>query len=317
MSDNLVVAGFGPLQAYIGAEEGVALQADNGRFLSCVYQRSNIYNIEAAKTTKDSWCKFIVEKVDDSKVRLKDQRGVYLSRIHRSGVDHIEAAKAKSDEFCEFSVFTRNGKVIFRADNGLFLSRCFRGNQNIEAVKDGVDECCEFSLSIGDIISPVFEIVNIDFGKIPDLSDKPSMVKSDYYINESSVNQSHTFKLNWMDTVTETTTWTHTWGLSTTVSFGFLLLSAEVTISYSGQYGTSSSKEKTISMSEETAITIPPKTKITVKLMVNKDDHAEIPFTATIKKTKANGQVEMFTENGIWKGVVYENVRLKIEEAKV
>ncbi|XP_051952818.1 natterin-2-like [Xyrauchen texanus] len=311
-----VVAGFGPLVSYIGAEEGVALQADNGQFLSCI-DRSNIYNIEAAKSTKDPWCKFIVEKVNDSKVRLKDRRGVYLSRIDRSGVNHIEAAKAKPDVYCEFSVFTRNGKVIFRADNGLFLSRYDRGNQNIEAVKEGVDEYCEFALSIGDIISPMFEIVKIDFGKIPDLSDKPSVVKTDYYINESSVNQSHTFKLNWTDTVTETTTWTHTWGVSSTVSSDFKLLSVEVTISYSGQYSTSSSKEKSISMSEETTITIPPKTKITVKLMVNKDDDAEIPFTATIKKTKANGEVKMFTENGTWRGVAYENVSLKIEEAKV
>ncbi|XP_039525129.1 uncharacterized protein LOC120477550 [Pimephales promelas] len=309
-----LVAGFGPLEAYIGAEEGVALQSDNGQFLSCI-DRSN--NIEAAKSTKDPWCKFIVEKVNDSKVRLKDQRGVYLSRIHRSGVNHIEAAKAKPDECCEFSVFTRNGKAVFRADNGLFLSRCFRGNQNIEAVKEGVDECCEFTLSIGDIISPRFEIVDIDFGKIPDLSDKPSVVKSDCYINESSVNQSHTFKLNWTDTVTNTTTWTHTWGLSSTLSSDFKLLSFQVTISYSGEYGTSSSKEKSISMSEETTITIPPKTKITMKLMVNKDDNAEIPFTATIKKTKANGEVEKFTENGTWKGVAYENVKLKIEEANV
>jgi len=258
-----------------------------------------------------------VEKVNDSKVRLKDQRGVYLSRFDRCGVNHIEAAKAKPDECCEFSVFTRNGKVIFRANNGRFLSRYDRGEQNIEAVKEGVDECCEFTLSIGDIISPRFEIVNIDFGKIPDLSDKPSVVKSDCYINESSVNQSHTFKLNWTDTVTNTTTWTHTWGVSCTVSSDFIFASVEGTISYSGQYGTSSSKEKSISMSEETTITIPPKTKITAKLMVNKDENVEIPFTATIKKTKANGEVEMLTENGTWKGVAYENVRLKIEEANV
>ncbi|XP_066561014.1 aerolysin-like protein [Amia ocellicauda] len=311
-----VVAGFGPLASFIGAAEGVALQADNGQFLSCI-ERSSIYNIEAAKSTKDPWCKFIVEKVNDLKVRLKDQRGVYLSRINRGDVNHIEAAKAMPDVYCEFSVFNKNGKVVFRADNGLFLSRIYRSNQNIEAAKEGVDVCCEFSPSIGDVISPKFEIVDIDFGKIPDLSDKPSVVKSDYYINESSVNQSHTFKLNWQDTVTETTTWTHTWGLSTTVSSDFKFLSASVTISYSGEYGTSSSKERTISMAEETTITIPPKTKIIVKLMVNKDDHAEIPFTATIKKTKASGEVEMLTEKGTWKGVAYENVRLKIEEAEV
>ncbi|XP_041099475.1 uncharacterized protein LOC121310237 [Polyodon spathula] len=304
---------LGPLESYIGVEEGVAFKADNGMFWSCI-DRSNVYNIEAAKSTKDAWCKFWVSKTPNGKILLKDQRGMYLSRIDRGGIQHIEAAKANPDQYCEFSVFTEDGKVILQADNGRFVSRICRQNQNIEAAKEGPDEYCRFSTTIGDIVSPTFEIVKVNFGKVPDLTDKPSVVSYDVYVNHSSVNQQHTFSLTWEVKVTETTSWNHAWGFSTTVSADVIFANIESTVSYNGEYGTVSTKEKTVSQNRSTQVTIPPNTKITAKLIVYKDDDAEIPFTAEIKKTKSDGKVEFLKEGGTWKGVLYENVMIEVQE---
>ncbi|XP_058873540.1 uncharacterized protein LOC131724794 [Acipenser ruthenus] len=311
-----LVNSLGPLESYIGAEEGVAFKADNNMFWSCI-ERSNIYNIEAAKSTKDAWCRFLVSKAPNGKILLRDRRGVYLSRIDRSGIQHIEAAKTNPDKYCEFSIFTEDGKVVLQADNGRFISRIYRENQNIEAAKEGPDECCRFSTTIGDIISPTFQIVKVDFGKVPDLIDKPSVVSCDVYVNRTSVKQQHTFSLTWETKVTETTSWKHAWGFSSTVSADVLFASVEATVSYNGEYGKESTKEKTISQSRSTEVTVPPHTKITAKLIAHKDDDAEIPFTATVKKVKSDGRVEILKEEGTWKGVLYENVMIEVDEEQL
>ncbi|XP_018606101.2 aerolysin-like protein [Scleropages formosus] len=192
-----------------------------------------------------------------------------------------------------------------------------RGKPNIEAAKDGVDEHCEFTPSIGDIVSPVFEIIKVDFDKGPDLTETPVVVKEDSYTNRSSVEQKHTFSLSWTKSVSETTSWSHTWGLNTSLSFEFSFVNMTVEITYSGSYGTSSTKERSITISEQTEVTIPPKTKIIAKLFIKKNENCSIPFSATIKKIKADGEESIFTENGIWKGVIYENVTLNLEEEKL
>ncbi|XP_023676028.2 uncharacterized protein [Paramormyrops kingsleyae] len=310
-----IVAGFGPLEVFIGAEEGVALTDLNGKYWS-PFHRNGIYPIEC-KDTKDNWCKFLLEKVGDHKVRMRDVRGVYLSRFHRDGIDFIEAAKNPSDVFCEFEVFTKSEKVLFKADNGRFLSLIARGHLNIEAAKDGPDQFCEFTPSIGDIVSPKFEIISVDFKNVSALPEKPIVVKKETYRNSSSVEQKHKFNMSWTKTESETTTWNHAWGLTCTVSFEcefIVKFKSEISVSYSGSYGTSSTKEKSITMGEETEVTIPPHKKVTANLIVSKQEDCDIPFTAKIKKIKSNGEVQEFMEEGTWKGVIYDNVHVDIKE---
>ncbi|XP_048844023.1 uncharacterized protein LOC125715952 isoform X1 [Brienomyrus brachyistius] len=311
-----IVAGFGPLEAFIGAEEGVALTDVNGKYWSPI-ERKGIYSIECCKEAKDPWCKFLIEKVGHHRVRMTDLRGVYLSRIQRGSINFTEAAKNSPDICCEFEVFRNGGKVLFRADNGKYLSLIDRGLLNIEAAKDGPDKYCEFTPTIGDIISPEFEIISVDFKNVLPLTQKPTVVKKETYTNSSSVEQKHKFNMTWTKTESATTTWNHAWGLSSTVSFEceyIVKCKSEVTISYSGSYGTSSTKETSMTLGEETEVTIPPRKKVTANLIISKQEDCDIPFTAKIKKIKSNGEVKELTEQGMWRGVIYENVNVDIKE---
>ncbi|XP_048844070.1 aerolysin-like protein isoform X8 [Brienomyrus brachyistius] len=308
-----IVAGFGPLEVYIGAEEGVALTDVNDKYWSPI-ERNGIYPIECCKEAKDPWCKFLIEKVGHHRVRMTDLRGVYLSRVYRDSINFIEAAKNPPDICCEFEVFVKDGKVLFKADNGKYLSLIARGNLNIEAAKDGPDKYCEFTPTIGDIVSPKFEIISVDFKNVLPLTQKPNVVKTETYTNSSSVGQKHKFNMTWTKTESATTTWNHAWGLSSTVSSEFTFAKAEVTVSYSGSYGTSSTKQTSMTLGEETEVTIPPHKKVTANLIISKQEDCDIPFTAKIKKIKSNGEVKELTEQGMWRGVIYENVNVDIKE---
>uniref|UniRef100_A0A3B3S503 Uncharacterized protein n=1 Tax=Paramormyrops kingsleyae TaxID=1676925 RepID=A0A3B3S503_9TELE len=283
----------------------------NGKYWSSIH-RNGIYPIECWKDSKDNLCKFRIEKVGHHKVRMTDMRGVYLSRFHRSGIDFIEAAKNPPDLYCEFEVFRKGENVLFKAENGRFLTLITRGH--IEVAKDGPDQFCEFTPSIGDIVSPEFEIISVDFKNVSALIEKPIVVKKETYTNSSSVEQKHKFNMSWTKTESETTTWNHAWGLSSTVSFDCELIGAAISVSYSGSYGTSSTKQKSITLGEETEVTIPPHKTITVKLVVNKQENCQVPFTAKIKKMKSSGEVQELTEQGTWMGVIYDNVHFEVKE---
>ncbi|KAG2468091.1 AEP1 protein, partial [Polypterus senegalus] len=304
---------------YMDKEEGVALQADNGNYWSCISYDSGdqkIY-IEAAKEHKDSWCKFHVSKTSDDKILLQDKRGMYLSRYCEDDIQYIKPVKSSPDECCEFRVFTDDAKILLRADNGLYLSRIYRKHQNIEAAKEGPDESCRFAVSIGDVVEPSFQILNVEVKDSSEHPKVPTAVAVQSYTNKTSVAQSHTFKLSWEVKNTETTTWTNAWGFSSSLSSQFKLLDFEVTVSYNGSVGKTSSIEKTSTVAEETTVAIPPGTKVDCQLMVVKDDNAIIPFKATIKKTDPNGVETIFTEEGTWNGVCYTNVNIVASEEAI
>ncbi|XP_028654922.1 uncharacterized protein LOC114649619 [Erpetoichthys calabaricus] len=314
-----IIQSFGPLEMYIDKEEGVALQADNGNYWSCISydsENKNMY-IEAAKEHKDSWCKFHVSKTSDEKILMQDKRGMYLSRYDEGDMQYIRPLKSSPDDNCKFSVFTDDAKILLRADNRKYLSRIARDHDYIEAAKEGPDETCKFAVSIGDIVTPTFQILNVEVRDSSDLPKVPTAVAVQSYSNNTSVAQSHTFKLSWEVKNTETTTWTHAWGFSSSLSFQFLLLGTEVTISYNGSVGTTSTTEKTSTVAQETTVTIPPGKKVDCKLMVIKDDNAIVHFKATIKKTSPNRVDTIFTEEGTWNGVCYTNVHIFASEEEI
>jgi hypothetical protein len=100
--------------------------------------------------TRDPLCQFFVENLCSGKVQIKDSRGFYLRRsaIVHDGRFQIEAKQMTPDETCEFKLFTRNGKVVFQSDNGLFLGRVYSAYYSernlLEAARKDVNECCEF-----------------------------------------------------------------------------------------------------------------------------------------------------------------------------
>ncbi|XP_051780437.1 uncharacterized protein LOC127527023 [Erpetoichthys calabaricus] len=312
-----IINSFGPLEMYIDKEEGVALQADNGKYWSCIsydFDGQNMY-IEAAKANKDYWCKFLVTKTSDGKVLLKDRRGMYLSRYDEGGIQYIRPEKSSPDEYCKFSVFTDDNKILLRADNGMYVSRIHREHQNIEAAKEGPDECCRFALSLGDVVEPSFKILSIEVKDFnPDQIKTPTAVAEQSYTNNTSVAQSHTFKLSWVQKTSETTTWNHAWGFSVSLSHEFKIVNFSATVSYNGSYEKSSTLEKTVTVADESTINVPPKSKVVAKLIVYKDDNAVVPFRAKIKKIDGNGVETILTEDGTWNGVFYNKVNINASE---
>jgi hypothetical protein len=129
----------------------IALQADNDKYLSRINRGSNYDPIEAAKSSIDPYCKFIVTVLADGKIALKADTGKYLSRIRRSGeIDPVEAAKDSIDPFCQFTVTTlANGKILLQGDTGKYLSRIRRGGIDaIEVAKLPSDVFCQFGLTV-------------------------------------------------------------------------------------------------------------------------------------------------------------------------
>ncbi|XP_043914880.1 uncharacterized protein LOC122791273 [Protopterus annectens] len=128
------------------AQEIVAFKADNGKFWSVInYGSSN--TIEAAKSSLDCFCEFLVCPASCGKIYIKTPHGMYLSRINHGATDIIEPAKKTPDVYCEFQLFIQDGKMVLKADNGKYLSRINRGGKdNIEPAKQHIDEYCLFEV---------------------------------------------------------------------------------------------------------------------------------------------------------------------------
>ena len=90
-----------------------------------------------------------------------------------------------------------------------------------------------------------------------------------------------------------------------------MTLSAEVR--YDGTKGGNKGEIKTTTFTDQTTVTIPPHKWVTVSFMVKKVDNAEIPFTATIKRTSEVG-VSRTTQTGVWKGVMIFDSYIEVIE---
>src|SRR6218665_356187 len=130
---------------------GFSFEADDGSYL-CPIQKEVGFECIGFVKNKNQFCKFFVENLESERVRLRDFEMSYLRRTCRHISFPIEAKQVTPDESCVFKLFTRNGKVIFQADNGLFLSRIFSGlypeANTLEAAKEVVDVCCEFTPTV-------------------------------------------------------------------------------------------------------------------------------------------------------------------------
>lgn len=80
---------------------------------------------------------------------FKADNDKYLSRILwlPTGQNTIEAAKSSKDHFTRFRATQSDGKLLLKADTGLYLSRIHRsGIDYIEAAKSTPDVFCYFAV---------------------------------------------------------------------------------------------------------------------------------------------------------------------------
>ena len=115
------------LEPHITSGLGVALKADNGMYLTIKVNDEVFQHIYADKSHKDFYTKFIVEKVDNRTIRLRNNlTKSYLSKDFGifANQSYIVALKRVADENCNFRVFDVDGKLALRnVENGKFLSR--------------------------------------------------------------------------------------------------------------------------------------------------------------------------------------------------
>ena len=320
------------LEPHIRSGLGVSFMAVNDQYWTVWhYYWSDIDNIEASKATKDRFCVFVIEKVDDDTILLKsDWNGKYLSIYYRGNSEShsIEAGKDQSDEFCKFRVYNVDGKIVLKSvASGRYLSVFGRsGKGMIEAVKNGIDRYTKFVVETG-AIAPVHEkILSISWGDQEFVENlQPSIVAKKTVVNNASSIAEQEVSLEWSLAKTSTTSWQHAWGVTAGVKYtsnwggvagiGFgNSLEISLQVNYNGNKGGSDATTVMTKIQQTTKVKIQSGKKVTLKLVVQMIRDASIPFVATIERTSEKFGVTTFDENGTWKGVLLFGSRVEITE---
>ena len=174
---------------------------------------------------------------------------------------------------------------------------------------------------VGDLIPPTFEILDITWDEnATSVIYSPSVVASDTYNNGGSSPIKQDFTLSWEESNTQTMTWKHAWGIGFSYSYKAGLIPSvaakhefSVEISYNREYGKSSVVQTTTKFERKVSLQAAAKKK-TVQTVAKKAPSVTIPFTAKIKRTKADGSVSIIEEQGEWQGVAYHSAHLDIQE---
>lgn len=317
------------LEPFIDAPEGVSLLSSNGKYVS----RMGHTHMEATKSNKDPYTKFLVSKTKDGKVRFQADTRQYCGLVHRdpgSGY-YFDVAPRKGgpNKWCSFEAFNWEGGLVLKGHNGKYVGRVQTHHKDtIQAAKAGPNSHCKFLVSIGDIIPPQFEILSVTWDGAPEqsIAYAPKVVVEDTYTNGGSENVAADMDLKWSHKSEETTTWERAWGLAASFTFrpstkilGTLLSWAEFApkISYDGSKGAKSTKANEVSFERKVSIVAAPHKKTTVKMVVKMAEHVDLAFTATIRRIDANGKERILTEQGRWSGVSYHSVDLKTVEEDI
>ncbi|XP_030049738.1 uncharacterized protein LOC115463412 [Microcaecilia unicolor] len=308
----VISKGMGALEIYLDAEEGVAFRTDIDMYWTSWCE--NYRYVILARDFKDHSSKFKLTRLPSGRILLRDFRDMYLSYALRDGVGRIEPVKVKPDRSCEFEPYFEEDKVALRATNGMFVCRAYRSFHFIEASQSTPEECCRFRLSIGDLLYPCHDILNVTLGKTNHIKCQPSVVKKETFANNTDEPLDYTFNLAWEMRASETTTWPRLWGLESNTSTSITLQGMEATITYNGSYLTTMSTFKNISEKRSSTVSVPPHSKAVAQLVVTKQDQVEVPFVANIKKTKQDGEAVYMEVKGSWKGLVYTDVTLETKE---
>ena len=172
------------------------------------------------------------------------------------------------------------------------------------------------------------EIIDVNWGSTKDFANmRPTAVASKTVTNHGSEPAEMELTVSWSLTESSETSWEHGWGVTAGIKFtknfspvpgtGFgSSLEVSLEVNYNGKKAGNEGQSKTKTISETTRVTVPSGKKVTATLMVSMVENANIPFTATIRRTSELG-VQEFTERGTWKGVVQFDSNVLIREYDV
>jgi len=148
----------------------------------------------------------------------------------------------------------------------------------------------------------------------------PIAVAHGSYPNHGNVEITDTITLKTEITEKSTTTWEHHLGvgLSTSWSASFLFgdVSASLSLTYDYTQGKESSLTKTKTVQRSIGIKIPAHSHIEAKMILKQSEEMTIPFKVTFKKTTTDGKTSVVEEKGIWKGVLYYDIKVETKDIK-
>jgi hypothetical protein len=268
----------------------------------------------------------VIEKVDNNTIRLKAHNNKYLSRVDDEVPTHLRADRTNKDVHSLFDVYEDGGKLVLKSQsNSLFVS-VIQPHNVVEAAKAGIDESCRFVVETGSITPVKEQIMSVTMGGLSNPQKmRPTIAATRSVSNRAKSDVTKTVTMEWSQTKTQETNWEHGWGVTSGLklssSFGIKgigSVDAEVSleINFNGKKGGNAGKSETTTFTESTTLIVPPDTKMTTQLIVQKDDAAEVPFTAVIRRTSELGQQE-WEERGIWKGVMVLKTMLEVTEERL
>jgi len=312
------------LAPYFTSQLGIAFKCENNKYMSVVYRHGH-YGVECAKSYKDDWTRFKIYNMGGNRIALQGHNGRYVGRVYYSSSKQpMRSDKSSRDGTTILRVYKQsNGKISLRADNNRFLSCIYRSDAYyVEAVKYGVDSWSEFKFETGSLVPVQEEILDIKFD-MPSLTNKGrvAVIGEDQIPNYGSRDVIKTFKFIKKVSQTQSTTWEHSWGITTGVSFtyGFSKIAsgtATMTVSYNGKHSKTNAKTNEVTIEDSTTVHCPPHTRCKAELMIKEIPNIPVPFVATVKRTDDLGS-HIFTERGTWIGQIFKSSYIKVTEQKL
>ena len=302
------------IEGFLDSPDGMSLLADTNKYWS----RIGSDDIRASKDARGRYTKFIVSKTDDNKLVLKADTGKFLSL--NGGERLLKCNKSSADQWSVFDVYDLGDgrNIALRSREGLFLSRI--GYDEIRGVKDGIDQYCKFLPGFGTFLDPQFEIIDVEVhGTADQLTWRADSVDQTVFVNKASNPISQLLTMTYTKKETEVTTWNRCWSCGIKSGFkvgvpGVSQTTFEMEITAGGGYGGSSSVTKTNTYTRKVEVIAAVRKKTTASLITKRSENAKVPFTATIRRKDADGNTRDFKEQGVWTGVVYSEVRTKVDE---
>jgi len=149
---------------------------------------------------------------------------------------------------------------------------------------------------------------------------RPIVVSRRSYSNHGNGKIKHTITLKTEFTEKSTTTWEHHLGVGVSASWGASFLfgdvSTSISLSYDYTQGKESSLEKKRTEQRSITIEIPAHSHIEADLLLKQSEKMTIPFKATFKKTTRDGKTSEVEEKGVWKGVLYYDIKVTTKDIK-
>ncbi|KAJ1134781.1 hypothetical protein NDU88_001228 [Pleurodeles waltl] len=136
-----------PPEWLICTQKGICFKMDND-----MYWSSTPDGIKG-QYERDETCRFQVNMQDSGKVEIMDYKDKYLHSETGHFLCAIQTVKNKNKPLTDYEVNYNNGKVFFKASNGLFLSRMYYAGMGIHSVenrKNTLDALCLFQLVSAD-----------------------------------------------------------------------------------------------------------------------------------------------------------------------